>query len=56
MDAQKKVDAFVEELCNVVEKHYGNLPKDEIDAIIYYNFIYLRIACHFRKASKFYKS
>lgn len=31
MDAQKKVDAFVEELRSVVEKHYGNLPKEEVE-------------------------
>jgi len=31
MDAQKKADAFVEELRKVVEKHYGSLPKEEVE-------------------------
>jgi hypothetical protein len=31
MDVQKKADEFVKELRSVVEKHYGSLPKDEVE-------------------------
>lgn len=31
MENQKKVDNFVKELREVIEKHYGALPKDEVE-------------------------
>lgn len=31
MEPQEKVDAFVDELRKVIEKHYGTLPPNEVE-------------------------